>query len=83
MNSADLAVFSALMRTDLSSFLCRCMRTLNPDVTFLENWHIDSCSLPVAPGHARRGDTAHHQLAAALSEVDHDLSGVSSLFARA
>lgn len=42
MNSADLAAFGALMRTDMSSFLWRCMRTLNPDVPFLQNWHIEA-----------------------------------------
>ena len=38
----DQAVLNAIIRYDFSSFLRRCMATLNPGAPFLPNWHLDA-----------------------------------------
>ncbi len=32
---------SALLRSDLSSFIMRCFIELNPSTPYMPNWHID------------------------------------------
>lgn len=42
MSKSTLAVFNALMRSDLRAFVRKVYATLKPNDPLLENWHIDS-----------------------------------------
>lgn len=52
-----VAVFRALMRADLSSFIQRVFTTVDPGTAYLHNWHIDAIAYAlerVASGELRR-----------------------------
>jgi predicted phage terminase large subunit-like protein len=42
MTSEDQMLLAAILREDFPSFVDRCVRTLNPGVPLLPNWHIDA-----------------------------------------
>lgn len=42
MTEEDPTVLAAVLREDFTSFVHRCVRTLNPGTPFLPNWHIDA-----------------------------------------
>lgn len=54
MTHSDQAILDAALRNDFSTFLHRCMLTLNPGMPFLPNWHIDAIAYQLE--RVRRGE---------------------------
>jgi predicted phage terminase large subunit-like protein len=54
MSVYDPRVVDAILRSDFSMFLMRCMATLNPGVPFLMNWHIAAIAYQLE--RVRRGE---------------------------
>ena len=81
MNRTDQDFLNAALRSDLPAFLHRGMQTLNPGAPFLPNWHLEAIAYQLERIR-RRDHAADHQPAAALTEVDLGLGGVSGVSAR-
>ena len=54
MNRFDRAFLYALLRSDFETFLERCLKTLNPGMPFLPNWHIKAIAYQLE--RVRRGE---------------------------
>ena len=54
MNRSDRAFLYALLRSDFEIFLERCLKTVNPGMPFLPNWHIKAIAYQLE--RVRRGE---------------------------
>jgi predicted phage terminase large subunit-like protein len=45
------AEYRALLRLDLTSFVARCFRELNPNIRFVSNWHVEFIAAKLAQVH--------------------------------
>ena len=54
MNEFDRDFLNALLRSDFETFLERCLKTLNPGMPYLSNWHIKAIAHQLA--RVRRGE---------------------------